>query len=211
MGKKCEDLTGKVFGYLLVLSIAYKKKNKNGTKIYWRCRCLKCGKEVVVAAHDLKSGHSTTCGCGRIGKFTTKTHGMSRTKIYYTWGSMMARCYNPNNKQHDKYGGRGIKVCERWHTFENFYADVSILPHFNEKGYSLDRIDNNGDYCPENVRWADINTQARNKRNNILVEYNGEEMTLPEAAEKSGINYDCLQRRYYRGDRGDRLFRPSEK
>ena len=200
MGRKLEDLAGKVFGQLTVIERA---ENSKGGHARWLCRCT-CGNECIVQAVNLKNGQQT-CGCGQ----GNVKHGMSRTSIYHTWQNMMSRCYNPNFEQFDDYGGRGIKVCERWHVFENFYADVSILPHFGEKGYSLDRIDVNGDYCPENVRWLDWKTQARNRRNNILVEYEGVEMTLAEAAEKSGINYDCLYSRYHRdGKRGADLFKP---
>ena len=203
---KFEDLTGQTFGYLLVLE--YVGKNKSGNSL-WRCRCLCCGNEVIVAANHLKSGQQS-CGCLKRKGNNTK-HGMSRTKIYHTWGLMMYRCYNPNAKGFDRYGGRGIKVCDRWHDFNNFYEDVSQMENFGRAGYTLDRIDVNGDYCPENVRWADRKTQQRNTRANVKVEYEGVQMCLIEAAEKSGINYRTLQRRYYAGDRGDKLFRPVEK
>ena len=122
---------------------------------------------------------------------------------------MKQRCYNPNNKRYKDWGARGIKVCDRWKdSFENFYEDVSTLEHFGEKGYSLDRINNNGNYEPDNVRWADKKTQGRNRRTNHIVEYQGQKMCLKDAAEKSGINYEALRGRYKRGDRGERLFRP---
>ena len=199
---KCENLTGMTFGQLTVIERA---ENTKAGKARWLCRCI-CGNECIVRAKDLKRGQQT-CGCGQ----GNVKHGMSRTKIYRTWEGMLQRCENPNCEGFDNYGGRGIKVCERWHAFENFYADVSVLPHFGEKGYSLDRIDVNGDYCPENVRWATKKQQVENRRNTIKIEYEGAEMTLAEAAEKSGINYSCLLTRYKRGDRGKRLFRPDNE
>ena len=206
---KFQDLTGQVFGYLLVLGIAYKKPVKpHGSIIYWRCRCLKCGNECVVRAADLKNGQQS-CGCGRLEAITT--HGMSNTSIYNTWRLMIQRCYNPNATGFDEYGGRGIKVCERWHKFENFYADVSKLSHFGEKGYTLDRIRVDEDYKPDNVRWASPKQQANNRRDNIRVNYNGEEMTLKEAAERSGIPYNTLQYRYYKGILNEKLFLPIDE
>ena len=201
MGKLI-DLTGKIFGRLTVIKRADANTNQN--KPRWVCRCT-CGKEVVVDGNSLKSGHIKSCGCYQL-EIRTK-HGMSNTKIYRTWQAMKDRCYNPKNKKFPRYGGRGIKVCERWHIFENFYADVSILPHFGEPGYTLDRIENDKDYEPGNVRWATPAEQNRNYSRNIKIEYNGEEMTLAEAAEKSGIAYPTLQGRYRRGKRGDELLK----
>ena len=195
--RKLIDLTGQVFGQLTVIERA----PNIGKQPAWRCKCS-CGNECVVQAGALKSGQKT-CGCGQ----HPQKHGMCHTKIYDIWSSMMQRCYNPNNKEYPDYGGRGIRVCECWHKFENFYEDVSAMEHFGEKGYSLDRIENDKDYCPENVRWADRKTQNRNRRDNVFVEYEGVQMCLKEAAEKAGIYYQTLHSRYQRGDRGKRLFR----
>ena len=205
---KFQDLTGMTFGRLTVIERA----PNIGNLTAWLCRC-ECGKEIIVTAGDLKRKHTTSCGCGSVEKLIERstTHGMTHTKIYRKWGNMIDRCENPNCKMYPYYGGRGIKVCERWHKFENFYEDVSKLEHFGEKGYSLDRIRVNEDYKPGNVRWADRNTQARNKRNNVIVEYQGVQMCLAEAAEKSGISYSTLCNRYQHGDRGERLFRPVRK
>ena len=205
---KFEDLTGQVFGQLTVIQRAENDKYGNTR---WLCRC-DCGKECIVAASALKSGQKS-CGCYNLEKVIerSKKHGMYHTKIYGKWASIMNRCYNPNNHAFDHYGGRGIKVCERWHDFNNFYEDVSKMEYFGEKGYTLDRENNDGDYCPENVRWATKKQQTENRRNTIKVIYEGVEMTLAEAAEKSGINYGCLFYRYQHGDRGEKLFRPARK
>ena len=206
---KFEDLTGMKFGKLTAIK---RVENSKSGQTRWLCRC-DCGNEVIVRAADLKNEHTISCGCERIKQLIecNTTHGMTNTSIYHTWENMMSRCYNPKHKKFDEYGGRGIKVCPQWHKFINFYNDVSKLENYGRAGYTLDRINNDGDYCPENVRWADINTQARNKRNNILVEYEGVEMCLTEAAEKSGINYQTLISRYKHGDRGDDLFKPARK
>ena len=209
-----QDLTGLEFGDLLVLELAYKKKNKKGkTTVYWRCLCRRCGKICVVRTGNLKRKDgraSTSCGCGKIEKTIERltTHGMSGTKIHSKWNEIKTRCYNPNCKDYPDYGGRGITMFEDWkENFQAFYDYVSMLENYGEKNYSLDRIENNGNYEPGNVRWATKKQQSRNTRQNIKVNYKGVEMCLMEAAEKSGIRYTTLRERYKRGDRDDRLFR----
>jgi len=206
---KFKDLTGLKFGRLTVVERA--DNDKHGYAC-WCCRC-DCGNEVTVIGNDLKRGHSTSCGCLKKEKLIKRstTHGMKHTKIFNKWIKIKSRCLNPNCKDYPNYGGRGIEICERWLDFQNFYDDVSQLEHFGEENYTLDRIDNNGNYEPCNVRFADRKTQGRNKRNNHLVEYEGVKMTLAEAAERSGINRSTLWARYKHGDRGDKLFRPVKK
>lgn len=199
-----KDLTGMTFNRLTVIERAPNK----GKQTMWRCLC-DCGNVCIVRCDHLKDGHTKSCGCYNH-EVVTK-HGIYNTKIYHTWEGIHARCYNPNNEQYPNYGGRGIKVCERWHVFDNFYDDVSILPHFGEKGYTLDRIDVNGDYCPENCRWATQKQQCNNRRNNVKVVYKGEVMTTAEAAEKSGVNYATLKSRYRVGKRGEELFVPVKR
>ncbi|MBQ7705889.1 MAG: hypothetical protein IJT73_10795 [Selenomonadaceae bacterium] len=111
-------------------------------------------------------------------------------------------------KPHKNYGGRGITVYPAWiDDFQAFYDYVSKLEHFGETGYTLDRIDNDGNYEPDNLRWADAKTQQRNTRKNVFVEYQGQKMTLTEASEKSGINLKTLKDRLKRGETGEYLFR----
>lgn len=175
------------------------------------CLC-DCKKTCVVRGKDLtrKDGKETrSCGCLQRERTieASTTHGKCHEPTYNLWCGINQRCNNPNNQDYKHYGGRGIKLFAEWYEFEPFYDYVSQLEHFGEKGYSLDRINNNGNYEPENVRWATAKEQARNKRNNILVEYQDEIITLPEAAELIGIKYNTLKRRYYRGKRGDDLFK----
>ena len=190
------------FGRLTVIERAENK----GHYVAWRCRC-DCGTEKIVCGRALISGDTQSCGCFH--KETAIKHGMSSTPIYNTWSNLKNRCLNPNSNHFKNYGGRGITVCDEWKDdFQAFYAYVSKLPHFGEDGYSLDRIDNNKGYEPDNVRWADRKTQNRNKRSNICVEYEGKKMTLADAAELSGIEHITLFYRYRAGDRDEYLFRP---
>ncbi len=113
----------------------------------------------------------------------SKTHGRSGTPIYAIWRSMMQRCYDKNSHAYNRYGGRGIAVCTEWKSFEGFYASMGEKP----KGMSLERKDINGDYCPENVMWADAKTQANNRRSNIVLEHNGKTQTMQQWCDDLGL------------------------
>ena len=136
-------------------------------------------------------------------------HGGKGTKLYEVWCSMKQRCFNPNNKRYKTYGGRGITVCEEWRNdFKTFYDYVSKLPHFGEEGRSIDRINNNGNYEPGNVRWATRKTQANNQQNTIRIEYKGITRTLNEWGEILGVNPYTLYGRIFRnGMSVERAFR----
>ena len=154
------DLIGQTFGFLTVVE---KSPRNDGDNITWVCKCH-CGVIVTVSTSLLKTGHSRSCGCLQrsiIGNLN-KTHGMSKTPTYISWKSMLTRCYNENILEYKDYGGRGIKVCDRWrYSFENFYIDMGIRPGLD---YSLDRKDVNGNYEPNNCRWLDKLSQTRNTR-----------------------------------------------
>lgn len=163
------SLEGLRFGRLVVLSEAETK----GGHSAWICLC-DCGvKTLPIRSDALRNGLTKSCGCllreaVRKNGENNRTHGMSHEKLHGVWAGMKARCNNPNTKYYEHYGGRGIKVCTEWErNFQSFYDHVSILPHCGEQGYSLDRIDNNGDYKPGNVRWATAMEQQNNKRTNI--------------------------------------------
>lgn len=161
------NLTGKTFGYLIVLEFVEVTKRY---RYIWKCLC-KCGNITNVRSCSLISGHTKSCGCLHIEKSreVNKSHGKSKTVEYKTWTAIRARCSNPSIPDYQLYGARGIKVCERWNnSFENFFLDMGLKP---SKKHSIDRIDVNGDYCPENCRWATEETQSRNKRNNRWLEY----------------------------------------
>jgi len=166
------DLTGQTFGKLKVLGIAVRAgRNSRGhaTPTKWQCLC-DCGKESVVAGKDLRNGRTRSCGCLRADSMRAsfRTHGEGSYKFYTpeysAWQSMRGRCLNPNNTKYYCYGARGIKVCERWNSYENFLQDMGRKP---DKRYSLDRINVNGDYEPSNCRWLDPEGQYWNRQGSL--------------------------------------------
>lgn len=197
-----QNLTGMKFGHLTVLERA----ENQGHYTAWLCKC-DCGNTCVAQGYRLKNGKIKSCGCLR-----GQNHGMKSTKVYRAWQGIKQRCFNPKRKAYKNYGGRGITMYPEWvNDFQAFYDYVSKLPHFGEAGYSLDRINNDGNYEPDNVRWADRKTQSRNRRNNRVLEYEGEQMCLAETAEKSGIQIGTLRLRLKRGETGEYLFRLPRK
>ena len=195
---KTNNLIGQKFGRLLVIK---KMDNNKWGSCRWLCVC-DCGKEKIIRDSHLKSGHTKSCGClhkEKLIKRLTKHGHNTRIKIsktYNSWLSMIQRCTNPKNKNYKHYGDRGIKVCNRWLKFENFLTDMGEHPG---KGYSIDRINNNGNYCKSNCRWATEKEQHRNKRDNHLETYKGKTQCLREWSEEFGINYYVLWSRLNRG------------
>lgn len=160
----------------------------------YRCDC---GNTKVLWMTNVKPGHTTSCGCyrKRVTALRSITHGHStgyqRTKTYTCWKAMRQRCINPKVRSYVHYGARGIKVCPRWNSFENFLMDMGEAP----EGMTLDRIDVDGGYEPDNCRWASRITQMNNRRNNRMVDHNGERHTLAEWARRTGVKYHTLMAR----------------
>lgn len=181
MPKSFKDLTGQRFTRLLVVSKAPSDANGNAK---WNCQC-DCGNTTVSHGFSLRNGRVKSCGCLTTEQLIQRitTHKLSKTPEYRCWAGMLQRCTNPKNKKYPRYGARGIKVCERWMQFENFYADMGPRPSGD---YSIERIDNNGNYEPGNTKWATKSEQNHNKGNNHYVVYQGHRMTLTRAIEKSG-------------------------
>lgn len=191
------DLTGQRFGRLVVVSRAPNKSKHT----MWNCVC-DCGNETIVSADSLRRGATTSCGCygkEQLLKANTK-HGLSGSRIKRIYYDMHSRCENPNTPKFKNHGGRGIKVCNEW-------SGEDGLINFNkwalENGYSddlsIDRIDNDGNYEPNNCRWATYNEQQLNRRNTILIETNGVEKQIKDIASETGLSVDTLWGRYYRG------------
>lgn len=180
-----KNLQGQRFGRLTV--VEFKGQDNQGNAL-WRCEC-DCGGEIVTRNRVLSQGDATSCGCKRIE--STRKHGMLKSPTYQTWRSVIYRCKYPSCRHFKNYGGRGITVCERWETFENFFEDMGIRPD----GCSLDRIDNDKGYFKENCRWASPKQQSRNRRDNQMVQTRYGMVCLKEAAELHGIKYSTLQMR----------------
>lgn len=194
MPKRREDLTGKRFGRLIV--IEFYDHNKYG-QARWLCKC-DCGNTTIVLGSCLRSGSTSSCGClwKERHREATATHGMSQSNVYAEYRNMKNRCYNENAHNYKWYGGRGITMCDRWRdSINDFYDDVSTLPNFGEKGYSLDRIDNDGNYELDNVRWATSSEQCNNRSSNLRYEYDGKIRTLKEISDMTGIPYKALNKR----------------
>lgn len=169
---------------------------KSGQGRPWLCSCA-CGNTREVPEYRLKGGYVKSCGClghGAAPPLAIK-HGMCRYSGFKVWESMMRRCFNPLDKDFSSYGGRGITVCDRWMDPRNFALDMGERP----LKYSLDRIDVNGNYCPENCRWATPMQQGANKRNNRIFEIHGEKRHLSEWCRKFNISLSTVINRLNTG------------
>ena len=182
-----KDLSGNKYGRWTVIQFDRVFKGQ----YYWLCRC-ECGTEKSVYSANLKNKKSLSCGCLAIelASQREKTHGKCKTRIYRLWAGMKTRCTNKKEPAYKFYGGRGVKVCDRWmNSFEAFYADMGDPPDENS---SIERLDVNGDYCPENCTWIDFSKQACNTRNNVVIEYRGEKKCVAEWCRTLGLPYKLV-------------------
>jgi hypothetical protein len=188
-----KDRVDQRFGRLIVMALAGTRRQ---TGALWVCRC-DCGATLTVQANNLKSGNTASCGCLKldITRQVSTRHGRTHTPAYWRWRAMIQRCTNPRNRAWANYGGRGIQVCPAWRTFDGFYRDMGDPP----SGMTLDRIDVNGGYCPENCRWATQSRQARNKRRTPLYTLHGTTQSLSDWADQLGANMRSLHSRLRRG------------
>lgn len=217
MGKLI-DLTGQKRGRLTVIE-------RSGTAAsghaLWLCKC-DCGNTYVVSSNQLGSG-TKSCGClqreraSAVASTTNKSWVCAPRKnripihlrrLHQTYRDMRTRCENPNNKRYSLYGGRGISVCDEWKNSFAAFVDWAESSGYND-ALTLDRVDTDGDYCPDNCRWATQKVQNNNRRNNHIVEYKGETMTLHELSDRYGIGYKVLWARVHAGwDINDAVERP---
>jgi len=196
MSAKRKNLVGQKFNRLYVFDFA---EMVNGDSFFW-CEC-ECGNKKKIRAYELINGTIKSCGCllKEWIQETKKTHGMSGTIEYRTHSRMLERCNNPSHSSYFNYGGRGIFVCDRWQGkdgFINFFSDMGPRPG---KGYSIDRIDNNGPYSPENCRWVTQKEQNNNYRQNRCVEIDGITKNITEWAEVYGVSRDVIYCRIQKG------------
>jgi len=190
--RKLPDMTGSRFGRLLVLE----RSGTIGHNVLYSCLC-DCGNVKDVRTGDLRSGRTTSCGCYTKEVTTERntTHGESKTGLYGLWLQMKNRCYNPRTAAYKHYGGRGISVCDKWLDFECFKEDVGERAN----GMTLDRIDNDGNYCPENCKWATRREQSRNRRNTTYAVVNGVKGLLMDFAKEAGVSHTTVRSRLSRG------------
>lgn len=189
------DLTGKQFGYLTVV----KRAPNHGNYAMWECAC-KCGNTTIVRTSSLKNGHTKSCGClnKEIVRETFTKHGLYQHRIYSIYQHMIERCYHENVHEYKNYGQRGITVCDSWRNSFEAFSEWAFSNGYSDE-LTLDRIDVNGNYCPENCRWTTTKIQGNNRRNNRILEFNGESHTMSEWADKLGFSYNLVDSRIFRG------------
>lgn len=189
---KVNDLTGQRFERLTVIE---RDCNDRGNGAYWICKC-DCGNYNVVRGAELRNGHTKSCGCQKNENTSSRmrTHGMRKTRLYNTWQCIRARCYNEKIRNFRHYGGKGIAVCDEWrNSFESF-RDWAMANGYNDS-LTIDRIDVDGDYCPENCRWVDMVVQENNTSRNHYLTYKNETRSMADWARIKGLNYHTLRHR----------------
>jgi len=197
---KAKNLVGKKFGRLTVIERAENDKYKNAC---WLCQC-ECGNKKIIKGVNLVRGFTKSCGCLHKEKFRHVTHNLTNTRIFTIWMGIKKRCCNKKSSNYNLYGGRGITYCKEWEQFESFY-NWAINNGYKDN-LSIDRIDVNGNYEPNNCRWVDMKTQQNNTRRNHYITYKNETKTATEWAEFLGVGYWGFIHRINRGWNIDRIF-----
>lgn len=198
------DLTGMRFGRLIVIRRVENKVSPTKSRPQWLCKC-DCGNEVVVTGDNLRIGQTKSCGCYQKDRMrqTITTHGETNTRLYAVWTSMKGRCNNPHNPYYHRYGERGIKLCDEWNSDFSAFKDWAYKNSYKEDAKrgecTIDRIDNNKGYSPENCRWVNQKTQMNNVSYNHYETYNNETHTIAEWADILQIPYEKLECRISRG------------
>lgn len=187
MKKSIVDYEGKKFWNVTVL----KESESNGE---WIFKC-DCGNTFSAFPSRVLSGHKKSCGCRKTEM--AKTHGVNGDPFYHTWWAMMRRCYHRDSHNYERYGGRGISVCDEWHDPVVFISWARETVGEKKAGLTLDRIDNDKGYSPQNCRWATASEQSNNRRNTLMVEYNGEMIALADLAREKNLNLNRLRARIF--------------
>jgi hypothetical protein len=195
---RANDLTGRRFGRLVVVAFAERRQSPGGTRVLWLCKC-DCGGETKASANTLKRGHTQSCGCfrlSRISEVLTK-HGASKAAEYPAWHRAKRRCSDPSVTEYESYGGRGIKMCERWlNDFGAFLSDMGPRPTAQ---HTIERINNDGNYEPHNCRWATRLEQGNNKRNNVHLTIDGRTLTVSQWSRETGVKARTIAKRISKG------------
>ena len=205
------DITGQRFGKLFVIE-RKSPPTKKDTRAHWLCRC-DCGNFAIVSGKNLRNGNTKSCGCVqkeklRIRNYQSAKHHGRNERLYCVWRSMIGRCKDKNHRSYKDYGGRGIKVCNEWLSYSGFREwalKTGYDPSAKKIEVTIDRIDNDKDYCPENCRWINMLAQENNKRNNAIYEHNGEKHTIAEWARILGMKDSVFRSRVYHGWDFDRI------
>jgi len=202
------NLEGKVFGKLKVIEMAPRTQKKT----FWVCTC-ECGKTHTIRSDSLTSGKTTSCGCAkkdqdRINLIMAHRHKKSGTRLYTIRNGIISRCHNQNVVCFERYGGRGIKVCDDWRNSPESFMDWALSNGYNDD-LSIERIDSNGNYEPSNCKWATVKEQSNNRRSTVKITINGETKSMKTWCHDLGLNYGTVNSRYNRGVSMERLF--SEK
>lgn len=191
---KLIDLTGQRFGKLIAIRCI---GTTQARQAIWRCEC-DCGNKTDVRASSLRNGDTRSCGCLQrtISKEVNTKHGDSHSRLHYIWSAMKDRCYNPKSGAFEHYGARGITICDEWQEYTNF-RDWAIANGYASE-LTLDRIENDKGYSPNNCRWTTMKTQSNNRRSNHIISFGGETHTMMEWAAIKGLKYGTLSSRINR-------------